>query len=616
MLTGHRDDAIACFRRAIEIQPESADLYDNLGNALKENKQLQEAIAAYRTAIRLNPGMVRSHVNIGNALKYSGLVEEAIVHYRRAIELNPSLAGPKNNLANALVGLGQLNEAIAVFRQAIGLDPNLAEIHCNLGNALLEKRELDEAIVCFSRAINLQPGLAGAHNNLGTAQKETGQLDAAIASYRRATEISPDHVEADSNLLYCILFHPDYTPAMIQDEHRRWSARFAEPLRRFIEPHSNDRNPDRRLRIGYLSPDFRDHVVGQNLLPLFREHDHQRFEVFCYSNVFYDDAMTEQLRQCADTWRNITGESDAHVARQIRDDRIDILIDLTLHMSRNRLAVFAHKPAPIQATFAGYPGSTGLETVDYRITDRFLDPAELDDHFYSEKSVRLPDSFWCYEPLITNIPVNELPAQTTGHVTFGCLNNFCKINCEVLKLWARVLRAVDRSELIVLCPRGNSRERLLRTLKQEEIDCDRIHLVTRLPRREYLEVYNRIDIGLDTFPYNGHTTSLDAIWMGVPVVTLVGRTVVGRAGLSQLENLGLSELATRTSEQYVDTASALAQNLSRLAQLRTTLRQQMETSTLMDAKRFARNIEARYREIWQNWCTGQQFNAGSKTMNV
>jgi protein O-GlcNAc transferase len=283
-----------------------------------------------------------------------------------------------------------------------------------------------------------------------------------------------------------------------------------------------------------------------------------------------------------------------------------VLVDLTLHTRNNRLAVFAYKPAPVQATFAGYPGSTGLDTIDYRLTDPYLDPPGLSDEYYSETSLRLPDTFWCYHPLVDELTVNALPAQTHGYITFGCLNNFCKINEEVLELWARVLKAVDRSRLMILCPEGSPRQSVLHLLRREGIDLDRIDLIGRCRRAKYLELYHRFDLGLDTFPYNGHTTSLDSFWMGVPVVTLVGKTIVGRAGFSQLTNLGLPELISHTPEQYVEIAKGLASDLPRLAELRRTLRPRMQSSPLMDAPRFARNIEAAYRQMWRNWCQGRE----------
>ena len=334
-------------------------------------------------------------------------------------------------------------------------------------------------------------------------------------------------------------------------------------------------------------------------IPLLSNHDHRQCEIFCYADVARPDAVTERLRGYADVWRSTVGLSDQQVADLVRSDQIDILVDLTMHTANNRLLVFARKPAPVQVAWLAYPGTTGLSTIDYRLTDPYLDPPGLFDAFYSEESIRLPDTFWCYDPLTDQPPVNALPALENGFITFGCLNNFCKVNDGCLALWAQVLQAVPQSRLLLLAPRGQAREHVLARLEQEGIAAPRVEFADRQPRLEYLKLYHRIDMALDPLPYNGHTTSLDAFWMGVPTLTLVGKTVVGRAGWSQLCNLGLQELAAETPEQYVALAARLAGDLSRLQELRGTLRQRMLRSPLMDGKRFARHVEQAYRQMWQ-----------------
>jgi protein O-GlcNAc transferase len=348
--------------------------------------------------------------------------------------------------------------------------------------------------------------------------------------------------------------------------------------------------------------------VGRNLAPLFAQHDRGAFEVFCYAQVARPDEMTEWFRQRADGWREIGGLSDEQVAAQISQDRIDILVDLTMHMGDNRLLVFARKPAPVQVTCFAYPGSTGVETIDYRLTDPYLDEPEIAGEIYSEKSARLANSFWCFDAGVgssgESIDVGPLPALQNGYVTFGCLNNFCKINDRTLEMWAGVMGAVRDARLLVLAPVGWARTELVRKLQQLGIAAARVEVSSALPRNKYLELYHRIDIGLDTIPYNGHTTSLDSFWMGVPVITMVGSTVVGRAGWSQLSNLGLTELAARTPGEFTQIASALAADIPRLSELRAGLRERMKGSPLMDAPGFARSIESAYRGMWRKWCEG------------
>jgi predicted O-linked N-acetylglucosamine transferase (SPINDLY family) len=528
-------------------------------------------------------------------------LDEAVACYRRALELKPDYAEAHSNLGVALNDQRKLEAAVACYRRALELKPDYAEAHGNLGNALNDQGKLDEAVACYRRALELKPDYAGARCNLGNALKDQGKLDEAVACYRRVLELKPDYAGVHSNLLYIRLFCPGYDAQAIFEEHRRWSRQHAEPLARFIQPHCNDRSLHRRLRIGYVSPDFRNHAASFFLVALLSAHDHQNFEIFCYADVACPDRITARLRSYADVWQNITGLTDEQVAQLVRQDKIDILVDLSMHTAGNRLLVFARKPAPVQVCWLN-PGTTGLSTIDYRLTDPYIDPPGLHDHDYSEESVRLPDTFWCYDPLASEPAVNALPALENGYITFGCLNNFCKVNVSVLKLWAQVLKAVDGSRLMLLAAEGSHRQHTLDLLEQEGVKPDRVTFVARRPRQQYLELYHRIDIGLDTFPYNGHTTSFDAFWLGVPVITIVGQTAVARGGLSLLRNLGLPELIAEKPEQFVSIAVELTNDLPRLRDLRATLRDRMHASPLMDAPRFARNIEAAYREMWRRWC--------------
>jgi predicted O-linked N-acetylglucosamine transferase (SPINDLY family) len=595
-------EAAGCFIRAIELRPDSAEANNNLGAALQELDRVGDAIGYFHRALALKPDYAEAWSNLGNALRRRGQFDEAAACCRRAIELKPDHAEAHSNLGSVLVEQGQFDLAVACFRRALQANADFAEAYSNLGIARQGQGDLDEAARCFRKAIELKTDLVSAHVNLGHTLLAQGDVDESIACCRRALAIEPTCAEAYSNLLYCLHFCPEQNPASIYEEHSRWNERLAVPLMPSVSRHSNDRTPARRLRIGYISPNFSDHVVGLNLLPLFRAHNRQRFEIVCYSDVRVPDAITSRFRSYANIWRNIVGCSDDEVSRLIRADAIDVLVDLTLHMAKNRLLAFARQPAPVQVTFAGYPGTTGLATMDYRLTDPLLDPLGLDDDFYSEESIRLPDTFWCYDPITDDPAVNLLPALETGVVTFGCLNSFIKVNEEVLKVWARVLKAVDRSQIVVMAPEGGHRQRTMELLQSEGIAPSRVTFVSNCPRDEYLALYHRIDIGLDTVPYNGHTTSLDSLWMGVPIVTLVGQSVVGRAGLSHLSTLGLPELIARTSDQFVEISAGLAGDLPRLINLRASLRERMRQSPLMDASRFARNVETTYIAMWQRWC--------------
>ncbi|MGA2500518.1 MAG: tetratricopeptide repeat protein [Tepidisphaeraceae bacterium] len=600
--TGQLDDAIASYRRAIALQPTCAEACSNLGNALRNKGQLDQAIAACRQAVALMPGYAEAHNNLGIGLANQGQLDEAIASFRQAIALKSDYAEAYNNLGAALKDRGRTDEAIAALRQAVALKPNYPKAHSNLCVALRDRGRLDEAIAACHQAIALEPNFPEAHSNLGNVFKDKGQLDEAIAAYRQAIALKPDYAEAHSNLVCTMHFHPAADARTIAGERRRWNLQHAEPLRQFIQPHANDRSPDRRLRIGYVSPDFRGHVVGQFLLPLLAHHDKNQVEVFAYAQVAVPDAMTQRLHACTDHWRGIVGLADAQVADLIRQDRIDILVDLAMHTAHNRLLVFARKPAPIQVTYLGYCSSTGLETIDYRLSDPYLDPPDMDESVYSEQTIRLPETYWCYQPGAASPDVGPLPALERGFITFGCLNNFCKVSEPTLTAWAGLLRTVPNSQLLLHAHEGSHLQRLQERLAREGIEPTRVRFARKVPLADYFRLYQEIDIALDTFPYGGGTTTCDALWMGVPVVSLVGKTVAGRGGLSILSNLGLPELVAGSQEGYVQIAGTLAGNLPRLRELRSILRRRMEHSPLVDAPRFARNIEAAYRQMWRRWC--------------
>jgi len=602
---GLLDKAVAAYRRALELKPDYAAAHSNLAIALKALGQLDEAIAEYRRALELKPDFPEAHNNLGVAYKARGNLEEAVAEYRHALELNPGYPEAHCNLGVALRERGQLDDAIAALRRALELKPGFPEAYNHLGGALSDRGRHDEAIAAYGCALEFKPEYAEAHYNMGNALKEQGEFEEAMAEFRHALELRPDFVTAGSNLVYSLHFLPGFHDRTIADERPRWNRQFGEPLKPLIRPHANDRTVDRRLRVGYVSPDFRDHVVGRNLIPLFERHDGRNFEILCYSGVARPDGLTDEFRRRAHQWRSTVGVRDEELADRIRRDGVDILVDLTQHMAGNRLPMFAHKPAPVQVSFAGYPESTGLEAIKYRISDRYLEARSADEESRSKERLHLIESFWCYDPGGVEALPNPLPALETGRVTFGSLGNFRKVNGRTLKLWARALGSVKESRLLMWCPAGSHRQRTLEALEREGVESRRVEFVEFRPRREYLELYHRLDIVLDTFPYNGHTTNLDALWMGAPVVSLAGETPVSRAGLSQLTNLGLPEWVARSEMDYVNIAKSLADDLPRLAILRATLRERMETSVLMDAARFTLQVEQSYRDMWRAWCAGQ-----------
>ena len=633
---GKPAEAEACYRQAVQIQPDFAEAHFSLGSvllrqdqpamaeaelrcalalkvdhaaasfrlamALQAQSRLEEAAAEYQRSVDLRPDLVEAHINLGNVLREQAKTEEAAASYLQAIRLQPDNALALSNLALLLLESHRLQQAETVLRQALHHQPRNAHAHYILGTVLWRQGQLDEAVVSYQLALREKPDDVDAHLDLGNVYKQQGRLDDAIAAYRTGLHHKPDAAYVHTNLVQTLLYHPACDAGAFLRECRRWNEQHAQPLAHLIRAHTNDAQEDRRLRVGYVSSDFRDHVDSFFTVPLFSNHDHRQFEIYCYSGVTLPDQLTERIRGYADCWRSTAGLGDQEMAELIRADQIDILVDLKMHGRDNRLRVFARKPAPVQVAWLGYPGTTGLDAMDYRLTDPHLDPPGQFDAYYSEESIRLPETFWCYDPLTEGPPVSSLPAARNRFITFGCLNSFTKVNDGCLSLWAQVVRAVPGSRFLLRAPLSRVRQHVLSRLESEGIAAARVEFTSTRSRLEYLDLYNRIDIGLDPSPYGGHTTGLDAFWMGVPTITLVGQTAVGRAGLSQLRNLGLAELAAETPEQYITAAAQLANDLPRLAELRSTLRERMGQSPLMNAGRFARNVEQAYREMWRRWC--------------
>jgi predicted O-linked N-acetylglucosamine transferase (SPINDLY family) len=599
---GRLDAAIAQFRQALALQDDYPIAHSNLGNALLEAGQAAAAVDQLNAVVARWPDFADAWYNLGNAQFTAGRLEPAVAAFRKALALLPGHLRAWNNLGNALQALGRNPEALDCYQQAMRLRPDFVEAYNNAAAAARAMGRVDDALALLRAALERNPGAAVSHGNLGHIYKDAGMIEQAVRCFRRALELDPGDRVTHSNLAYAVTFLPGLDARAILDENLAWDRAHAAAIRP-DRSWPNRPDPERRLRIGYVSPDFREHCQSLFTWPLLSRHDHGQFDIHCYARVPRPDALTERLRACADTWRDTVGQDDAQVAELVRADRIDILVDLTMHMANGRPLLFARKPAPVQVAWLAYPGTTGLAAMDYRLTDPYLDPPGQQDACYKETSIRLADTFWCYDPLTSAPQPGPLPALAEGRITFGCLNNPCKVTAAVLDLWARVLGAVPGSRLLLLSPEGAHRRGVLERLAAAGTAPDRVEFAPFLPRLDYLALHRRVDLGLDTFPYNGHTTSLDAFWMGVPVVTRIGATVVGRAGWSQLCNLDLRELAADSDEKFVYIASELAKDLPRLARLRGELRPRMEASPLMDGERFTRSLEGVYRDLWRRWCT-------------
>jgi protein O-GlcNAc transferase len=602
---GRFAEAAAACETAIRLEPGSSIAFYNLGLAREKLRQFEAAIAAYRQTIALDPAYRLAWLNLGAALNSSGSIEAAIAHYQLALQRFPTDPAVAINLGSLYHDTGRIDTAVALYREALSNDPQNGVARNNLGVALKDLGDLDGSVEVLRGSLALNPQDIVARNNLGNTFKDRGDLDAAVAELRHSLAFSAA-AEAHSNLLLTLSYLPTCSPEEMEAERQRWNQLHAVPLRSTRLPHPNDPSPHRRLRLGYVSADFRNHVVGRALWPVFAAHDREQFELVGYS-CSQPDAFTTRFRERADLWRSVSDFTDEQLAAQIRADGIDILIDLGQHTAHNRLLALARKPAPVQVNWLGYPAPTGLETMDYRLTDRFLDPPAAEEPA-CERPVRLPECWCIYDAPSDSPEPGPLPAAAGGGVTFGSFNNFCKINAAVWNVWARVLAAVEGSSLLLLAKSGVHRERSRAELQKRGIAPERLRFAEyrqappETSSATWLHRYREIDIALDPFPYNGMTTTCDALWMGVPVVALAGATSLGRASLSLLSNVGLPELVAPSADDYVRIAADLAHDLPRLTALRSTLRARLAASPLLDPPRLARHLEVTFRGLWSRWC--------------
>jgi predicted O-linked N-acetylglucosamine transferase (SPINDLY family) len=605
---GQLDRAQSVFDQILARVPDDAESIHLLGLVAGRRGDGGRAIELITRAIALSQDSPIYHYNLADAYRSLGRIADAEASLRHAIALKPDFSEAHENLGAMLLMQGRPADAAEAFRTVLRIDPNNPTAHANLAHALRSRGLLEEATRHCRESVALAPNIPELHNQLGSLLRERGQVAEAVASFRRAVELRPDFPSAHSNLLFAMHFDPDCPPERLLAEHRAWAARHADPLTPGQPDHPNDPSPDRRLRIGYVSPDFRRHMVSMLMEPVIERHDRAAFEVVCYNGVppAEADELTAKLRGRADLWRDVSAMSDEQLARQIREDRVDILIDLTLHMRRNRLGAFARRPAPVQATFIAYPSTSGMRAMDYAITDIHIDSPDKTEMFRTERLARLPDTLWCFARPEPDVELNDLPAARNGFVTFASLNSFAKVDAPTLTLWAQILAAVPNSRLLVLVTGGETgNPSLAEYFRRFGIDSGGVRLVPGAGREEYLRYYHDADITLDPLHYAGHTTSLDSLYMGVPVVTLPGRHPVSRAGLTYLRNLDHTEWIASTPEQYVRIAADLASDLPRLARLRAELRDRMRRSPLMDVATYTRNLERLYRQMWHAWCSSR-----------
>jgi predicted O-linked N-acetylglucosamine transferase (SPINDLY family) len=562
--TGREDQAIVLLERARALAPEAAAIYADLGQALFARGRFDEAIAAYLHAAKIEPNFPPIHCNLGSAFLAAGQIDRAVESLRRALELKTDYPGALSNL----------------------------------GLALRHQSHIDAAIDCFRRAIQLQGDFAEAHNNLAGALLDLGQVDEALEEARSAARLRPDSPAIGGFVLFALQHRSNAADQSTLPDATAWHQRHTASIPRC--PIAVNRSEREILKIGYVSADFCRHSVSYFFEPLLDSHDRRQFQIICYSNRLRRDDVTDRIRQKSTAWREIAALSDQQLIEQIRTDAIDILVDLSGHTVGNRLPAFAAKPAPIQVSYLGYPDTTGIPLIDYRLTDALADPPGMNDSHNAEKLMRLPVTAWCYRPH-ENAP--EIEPRSAGPFTFGCFSTMSKINPPLVALWVEILRRVPESRLLLKSAgagQPSAQHRLRDEFARHGITPDRVELLGRTEdSRGHLSLYSRIDIALDTYPYCGTTTTCEALWMGVPLITRAGQSHRSRVGTSLLTAVGLPDLIANDNEKYIQLAVHLSSAGPRDAVVRQSLREKMKSSPLMDATRFARDVEQAYRRMWQ-----------------
>ena len=563
---------------------------------LHQSGRLAEAEDAYRRVLASHPDSAEAMHLVGVIVLQQGRGDEAIRQFLRALSIRPQFPEALNNLGVALEATGKLIEAEVAHARAVELRPGYVDALNNLGNALRKLGRVDEAADSHRQALELRPSHKLTHTCLGATALEKGDLDDALKHYWRAASLRPDDAAAHSDLLFWLLHHPRYTDQQIYEAHLKWADRHCGSayVARRPEPRATRTSP---LRVGYVSADFREHTTPRFFEPLLANHDPQDVTTVCYSDVARPDGVTARLKSQAGEWRDTAALSDEQLAELVRQDRIDVLVDLTGHMGGGRLLVFARKPAPVQVTYLGYPHSTGVAAIDFRITDTVSDPPGMTERYHVERLVRLEGNAWCYRPDDGLPPPDEPPAARNGFVTYGSFNRMAKLTPPVAALWAQVLAAAPKSRLMVLAAGGEGNAPVRRMLESAGIPPERLRLVPSGPRAQYLELCRQADVGLDPFPYNGMTTTCDLLWLGVPTVTLAGTSHRGRVGASLMTAVGLDHLVARDERGYVKAAAEVAGDVDGLRELRRTMSERVEASSLADGAGLARRVEAAYRAV-------------------
>ncbi|MBF0445158.1 MAG: tetratricopeptide repeat protein [Magnetococcales bacterium] len=635
--TGQLDEAIGCYKKCLELQPDNvvalcnlggvlqatgvleesalllqkaialkqdyAGAHNNLGLTKQDQSKFAEAIICYQKAISVNPSFAQAYNNLGNVQQLQGNLAGAVASYQKAISLQPGFAQAYNNLGNVLREQGRLDFAVANLQKAISLQPGYAQAYSNLAFAKQEQGRLEEAIANNQKAISLNPNFAEAYSNLGAALKDQGRLEEGVVNFRKAISLKPDLIDAHNNLIFCIDAVSAANSDMFQLERQNWSKIHAEPLKQLWQPHNNAPDPERQLRIGYVGADFRHHSAAHIFAPMLLNHDAAKFQLFIYAGNSKEDELTVEFKNKATGWVDSSQLDDEALAALIREDAIDILLDLAGHTKGNRLLTFARKPAPIQVTAWGYPHGTGMEAMDYLFADPIFIP-KSERKKYSEQIIDLPSVIHLSSDI--QFPkIKSPPICKAGYVTFGAFNRIVKYNTAVYRLWSDILLAVPTAKLLIktgTLDLDKRQHEVQSNFEKYGISAERLILMGKTAKHEHLEAHNLVDIMLDPFPHNGGMTTLESLRMGVPVLTCEKKSRCPTSA-SILHQLGLDEWRAKDEAEYLAKAIEFADDIKKLQLLRKELQERFLLSALGDSQLYVENVEAIYMQLWQRWCS-------------
>ncbi|WP_052507196.1 tetratricopeptide repeat protein [Desulfonatronovibrio magnus] len=594
--SGQLEESIGWYKKALGLKPDYAEAWLNLGNVHQKQENKSEALRCYQQALKLRPDFAQAYNNQGNILRDMGQDQEALESYHKALNIAPDYADALSNLGNLLRKLGKHEQALSVFNKALKSNPGLAQGYCNRGNLFKDMQQPEAALKDYNQALELNPELADGYFNRGALLVQLGFLDQALNDFEKTLAINPGNIKAFDILLFFLNCHPDMSTQDVFARHRE----YGQSLTSAYAPRKYLSKAGQKLRIGYVSADFNLHSVAWFIRPVLDNHDPEKFEIFCYYNSDKEDQITREIQSMNLTWRNIHRLSHDQTMQQVLQDKIDILIDLSGHTYGNRLPLFAKRAAPVQVTYLGYPNTTGLQSMDWRIVDAVTDPPGMTERYNTEQLYRLPGCFLCYRPGNDVPEAGSLPLHNNGFVTFGSFNDLVKISKDTIALWAQVLNAVPGSKFILKGRYLNDPYALniwQKRFSKAGIDLDRVNFVpSGGDTKEHLSWYNRVDIALDTYPYHGTTTTCEALYMGVPVITMTGDRHVSRVGTSILNSLNLGELTAGSEQLYIEKARRLAADQVRLSELHTSLRGLMK----QDEKKFVLGLEQAYMHMWES----------------